>query len=124
MNKITLSFEILATIIAVALLQACGGVAVTPGTQCAMPTLAPPSKSGPAGNPITVAITTATKGAYLHWTDDGSEPGGSSGKGNLIKASSGPAPTVFGRTLKAIAFKAGLGDSPIAVGHYTSARHP
>lgn len=130
MNRNTLSFDTLAAIIACAILQACACTAVrqaapAPATQCAKPTLYPPSASGPAGASITVTITTATNGAYLRWTDDGTPPtGGSSGHGHVIKASSGPAPTVYGRTLRAIGFKSGFSDSPVAVGSYNSTRQP
>ena len=93
--------------------------------QCAQPTLTPASASGAPGSTIQVTIRTATTGAYLRYTLDGSTPtGGSSGHGTLIKAQSGsvPVPCVFGRTLKlqAIAFKPGLTDSAIAVGNYTA----
>jgi hypothetical protein len=120
MKKITLSFNVLAAIIAVTILQACASTAGL--TQCAKPTLTPASASGPEGNRITVTIATTTTGAYLRYTNDGSTPtGGSSGHGTLIAAQSGPVPVVFGRTLKleAIAFKSGLTDSPIGFGNYT-----
>jgi hypothetical protein len=113
MKKISLSFDVLAAIIAVTILQACAKTAIE---QCATPTLTPPSASGPKDAPITVMIATKTKGANLRWTDDGSKP--TSGYGKLIKAESGPAPTVFGRTLKAIAFEAGYSDSSVVVGEY------
>jgi hypothetical protein len=117
MKKITLSFNVLAAIVVATILQACAGKAVT--TQCAKPTLTPATETGPAGHSIVVTIRTETTDAYLRWTDDGTTPTcGSSGHGKLINASSGPAPTVFGRTLRAIACKAGLTPSPIAVGNY------
>src|SRR5438309_5861133 len=98
MKKITLSLNVLAAIVVATVLQACAGKAVT--TQCVKPTLAPATETGPWGRPITVRISTATMNAYLRWTDDGTTPScGSSGHGNTINASSGPAPTVFGRTL-------------------------
>jgi hypothetical protein len=119
MKKIILSFDVLAAIIAVTILQACASTAVTPATQCATPTLTPPSASGPAGTAVTVTITTTTTGAYLRYTLDGSTPtGGPSGHGKQITAASGNVVVVFGRTLKAIAYKAGLTDSSIAVGNY------
>jgi hypothetical protein len=117
MNRITFSFEILVSIIAAAILQTCQ---IMPLTQCEKPTLDPPGGSGPQGGKITVIITTKTIGAYLSWTDDNSIP--SPTHGNIIKAPSGPAPTVYGRTLRAIAFKTGLDNSPIAVGDYASTR--
>jgi hypothetical protein len=121
MKKITLSFDMLAAIIAVTILQACANTAGL--TQCATPTLTPPSGSGPAGSTITVTIATSTIGAYLCYTRDGTTPtDGSSPHGTVIKAQSGPVPVVFGRTLKlqAIAFKPGLTDSAIGVGNYSS----
>ena len=123
MEKIALSFATLAAVIA---MTACASTATTAGTaatQCAKPTLTPPD----AGNKITsvtVTIATATKGAYLRYTLDGSTPtGGSSGSGTEITASKGTVLVEFGvgprgMTLKAIAYKEGLADSPIAVGNY------
>jgi len=73
MKKITLSFEVLPAIIAVAILQACATTTTT--TQCAKPTLIPPLLSGPVHS-VTVTITTATTGAYLRYTIDGSTPTG------------------------------------------------
>ena len=124
MKKITLSFNVLAAIVVATILQACANTAVTPATQCKTPTLMPPSGSGPAGSTITVTIATETPGAYLRYTLDGSMPTcGSSGNGTTIPAQSGtvlvPIPTVFGRTLKAIACKPGLTSSDVAVGYYT-----
>ena len=113
MKKVTLSFNVLAAIIAVTILQACAKTAIE---QCATPTLTPPSKSGPRDAPISVMVATTTKGANLRWTDDGSPP--TSSHGNLIKAESGPAPTVFGRTLRAMAFEAGFSPSSVVVGEY------
>ena len=86
-------------------------------TQCATPTLDPSSGSGPAGQPLKVTIETTTPGAYLSWTDNPGCPP-SPTTGYIIQASKGVAPTVFGRTLKAMAFKTGLTDSPIAEGIY------
>jgi hypothetical protein len=115
MKKITLSLAVLAAIIAVTIPQA--GAA----TQCAKPTLTPPGASGTAKT-VTVTIATATTGAYLCYTLDGSTPtGGSSGHGTRIAARSGKVSFSFGakgKTLKAIAYKAGWVDSLIAVGNY------
>ena len=112
-------FEVLAAIIAVTILQACAATTTT--TQCAKPTLTPPGYSGTARN-ATVTIKTATAGAYLRYTLDGSTPtGGSSGHGTLIAAASGKVSFGFdarGKTLKAIAYKAGWANSLIAVGYY------
>ena len=115
MNKIIVSFAVLAALLAVTILQGCATTALT---QCATPTLSPSGGSGPGGDRITVKITTATVGAYLRWTDDGSIPTPS--HGTEIQAASGDAITVYGRTLRAIAYKAGLTDSPIAVGKYVA----
>jgi len=120
MEKIVLSFATLAAIIT---MTACANTADTAATQCAQPTLTPPD-AGNTTTSVTVTIATATKGAYLRYTLDGSTPtGGSSGNGTEITASKG---TVFvefgvgsvGTTLKAIAYKQGLADSLIAVGKY------
>jgi|SRR5215510_6129050 len=124
MKKITLSLELLAAIIVVTILQACAGAAGTAGTaamtttQCAQPTLSPPSVSGPVHS-VTVTIATATTGAYLRYTLDGSTP--TSSHGTLIPAASGKASFTFGapgKTLQAIAYKAGWVNSLIAVGEY------
>jgi hypothetical protein len=118
MEKITLSFAALAAIIA---MTACVGTAGTAGTQCAKPTLTP-SDASHAITSVTVTIATATAGACLRYTLDGSTPtGGSSGNGTQIAAASGTVSVEFGpggTMLKAIAYKAGLADSLIAVGNY------
>ena len=120
MEKITLSFAAVAAIIAMTIPQACVGTA---GTQCARPTLTPSDASN-AITSVTVTIATATSGAYLRYTLDGSTPtGGSSGNGTEIAATKGEVTVEFGvgprgTVLKAIAYKAGLADSLIAVGNY------
>jgi hypothetical protein len=114
-NVIYPAFAALAAIIAVTILQA--GAA----TQCAKPTLTPSGYSGTARN-ATVTIKTATAGAFLCYTLDRSTPtGGPSGHGTRIGAASGKVSFGFdarGKTLKAIAYKAGWADSLIAVGNY------
>ena len=122
MGKIALSFVALAAIIATTILQACIGTAPTSGeTQCAKPTLTPSDASN-AITSVTVKIATPTPGAYLRYTLDGSTPtGGSSGNGTQIAAASGKMSFTLGpreKTLKAIAYKPGLTDSPIAEGTY------
>jgi Chitobiase/beta-hexosaminidase C-terminal domain len=121
MKKIILSFEVLAAIIAMTILQACAATTTTATAQCAKPTLTPPGYSGTARS-VTVTIKTATAGAYLRYTLDGSTPtDGSSGHGTRIAAASGKVSFGFdarGRTLKAIAYKAGWANSLIAVGNY------
>ena len=121
MEKISLSFAAVAAIIAMAIPQACVGTARTAGTQCAKPTLTP-SDAINATTSITVTIRTATAGAYLHYTLDGSTPtGGTSGNGTEISAATGKVWFRLGpkeKTLKAIAYKAGLADSSIAEANY------
>ncbi len=117
-EKINSSFAVLATIIAVTILQGCAG---TPGTQCAKPTLTP-SDATHATTSVTVRIATKTAGAYLRYTLDGSTPtGGSSGNGTQIAAASEKVSFSVGpreKTLKVIAYKSGLADSAIAEGTY------
>jgi hypothetical protein len=132
MDKISLSFAALAALVA---MTACVGTAGTAAMQCAKPTLTPPDASN-AITSVTVTIATATKGAYLRYTLDGSTPtGGSSGNGTEITASKSTVLVEFGvgpvgTTLKAIAYKEGLADSAIAVGNYvyqppySATRHP
>src|SRR5215510_14556412 len=112
------SFAALAAIIALTIQQACVGTA---GTQCAKPTLIP-SDATRATTSVTVRITTATAGAYLRYTLDGSTPtSGSSGNGTEIAAASGKVWFTVGpqqKTLKAIAYKPGLADSSIAEATY------
>ena len=88
-------------------------------TQCAKPTLSPPAVSGPVHS-VTVTIKTATAGAYLCYTLDGSTPtGGPSGHGTKIAAASGQVTFGIGhKRVKAIAYKAGWTTSLIAVGEY------
>ncbi len=114
MKKITLSFNVLAAIVAATILQACASRWATQCV-CAKPTLTPSSANGPAGNTITVTIATRRRGLIcdtrsmvLHRLADHRLTA------RVIKSQSGtvpvPIPTVFGRTLKlqAIAFKAGM----------------
>jgi hypothetical protein len=65
---------------------------------------------------------TRTEGAYLRYTLDGSIPtGGPEGNGTQIEAASGKIELMVGpreKTLKAIAYKAGLADSPVAEATY------
>jgi Chitobiase/beta-hexosaminidase C-terminal domain len=114
MKKIILSFELLAAIIAVTILQGCAATTTT--TQCAKPTLTPPG--GTFGvRRVTVTIRTATTGAYLCYTIDRTTP--TSTHGNKILASSGQVTFGIGhKQLRAIAYKAGWTTSLIAVGDY------
>ena len=101
-------------IVVVMILLACAKTAME--TQCAKPTLTPPGGTGPAGQNITVHIETSTPGAYLRWTDVSPPPPQS--QWHTISAQKGDALTVYGRTLRAMAFKTGLTDSDIATGTY------
>ena len=120
MEKVTFPFAALAALIAI---TACVGKTGTVGTQCAKPRLTR-SDASHAITFVMVTIATATEGAYLRYTLAGSTPtGGTSGNGTEITASSGTVLVEFGlgargTTLKAIAYKAGLADSLIAVGNY------
>jgi hypothetical protein len=118
MEKISLSFTLLAAITLMTMLQACAGTA---GTRCAKPTLIP-SDATHATTQVRVMIATATEGAYLRYTLDGSVPtGGPSGNGTQIPAAKGSVLFTVGpreKTLQAIAYKEGLADSSIAVGTY------
>jgi Fn3 associated len=124
MEKITVLFAAVTAIIAMFMPQACVGTARTAGTQCAKPTLTP-SDASSATTSITVTIRTATAGAYLRYTLDGSTPtGGASGKGTEIAAAKGKVSFTLGpkeKILKAIAYKAGLTDSSIAEANYVYA---
>ena len=105
----------------------CAGVALTilsacekkeAVTQCATPTLTPSSKTGPAGQDIKVTIETKTLGASLSWTDDNTPP--IPNGPHTINGPKGDALTVFGRTLRAMAFKTGMQDSPVVEGVYSA----
>ena len=121
MEKITFSLAAPAATIAMTIPQACVGTARTASTQCSKPTLTP-SDATNATMSVTVRIETKTAGAYLRYTLDGSTPtGGPSGNGTQIAAASGKVSFPVGpreKTLKAIAYKAGLADSSIAEGTY------
>jgi RHS repeat-associated protein len=94
-------------------------------TATATPTATPPEQAAePAFNPdggiyfITqprnVAVSTTTTGANMRYTLNGTTP--TSTNGTLIASSSGTVsvtPTTEGRTLQAIAFKAGMSDSVV-----------
>ena len=118
MEKIKRSFATPGAIIAMTILQACAGAA---GMQCSKPTLTP-SDATRATTSVTVTIATKTAGAYLRYTLDGSEPtGGLSGNGKQIEAARGKISFTVGpreKMLKAIAYKPGLVDSPIAEATY------
>src|SRR5262245_46154344 len=117
-EKIASQSAMLAAIAVMAIQQACVS---TSSTQCAKPTLTP-SDAKSATTSVAVKITTATPGAYLRYTLDGSTPtGGPSGNGTELAASRGRIWFTVGsreKTLKAIAYKPGLEDSSIAIATY------
>ena len=102
--------------VAMMILSACSTVGIN--TQCATPTLNPPNGSGPGGQDVRVFIKTSTLGASLRWTDTSPPPPLS--QWQVIPAPEGYAITVFGRTMRAMAFKTGLADSPIVQGVYSA----
>ena len=121
MEKITLSSAAPAAVMAMMVLQGGAGGTVTTVTQCAKPTLTS-SEAGHAITSVRVTIATATPEAYLRYTLDGSTPtGGPSGNGTQIPVGKGKVMVNFGprrTTVRVIAYKAGLADSPIAEGNY------
>jgi chitobiase/beta-hexosaminidase-like protein len=103
--------------VALTILSACS---ILSTTDCETPTLTPAGGTYAAGSTIMVTIETKTVGAYLSWTDDGTQPTPTGP--HIIKAQIGHVPIrcVFGRTmrLQAIAFKPGGCVSPVASGDY------
>jgi hypothetical protein len=82
-----------------------------------LPQVAAPTFSPPAGtytSAQTVAITSATSGASIRYTTDGSTP--SETAGTLY---SSPVSISVTTTLKALAFKTGMTDSTVTTGVYT-----
>jgi hypothetical protein len=114
MKKISLSFQVIAAIIAVTILQVCAGTATA--ATCATPTLVPTTKSGLST--VSVNIATATTGAYLVYTLTDSQVG------VLIRNRTATVTITVprnGRTvLSVVAIKSGWHDSPTATGTYTN----
>jgi len=114
MKKITLSFQLMAAIIAVTILQVCAGTAAA-GT-CAQPTLTPAAGSG---SRVSVYIETATAGASLVYTLSGS-----GAIGGIIRNRTGTVSVtvpIHGTTaLSVVAIKSGWIDSPAKTGTYTN----
>jgi len=82
--------------------------------QVAIPAISPDGGTYPSNEPATVTITTATAGANIRYTLDGTTP--TETNGTLIAASSGTVSvtsTAQGTILKAIAFKTGWISSAI-----------
>jgi uncharacterized repeat protein (TIGR03803 family) len=84
----------------------------TPPPQVAAPAFTP--SAGTYGSAQNVTITSATNGATIRYTVDGSTPSESNG---FIY--SGPVSTIGTTILKAIAYKGGFTDSPATKGLYT-----
>ena len=107
-----------ATLKAIAFKTGNSNSTVTSGTYTInLPTTAAPIFSPAAGTYTsvqTVAITSSTSGASIHYTTDGSTPSASAGT-----LYSGPVSVGGTLTLKAIAFKTGNNNSAITTGIYT-----
>lgn len=88
------------------------------GTKCATPAMSPAGFTAPGRSTDVITISTATAGAQIRYTKDGSTP--TSSHGTLIAGTSGTA-TVAGNTntqLQAIAFKSGLVNSDVGSEFY------
>jgi len=81
-------------------------------TQVAAPVMDPPP--GDYMDPPSIGLTSATDGAAIHYTTDGSTPTSTTGTRYTGRITVGGTSA----TIKAIAFKAGLADSTVSVGHY------
>jgi hypothetical protein len=90
-----------------------GLVAKDAPNQVAAPVFNPPG--GRLTNGQAVAISTATVGAFIRYTTDGSLPTSTSG---TLYSSPPPFSLIKPMTLNAIAYKTNLADSPIASAHY------
>lgn len=86
-------------------------VSLTPPTEVEAPTFAAPS--GTYASTQSVTISTATSGATIRYTTDGSVP--TSGTGTVY---TGPVTVSATGTLKAIAYKTGMSDSQLSVATY------
>ncbi len=81
------------------------------------PVVAPVFSPASGAPPLSVTITTATGGATIHYTTDGSTPtetNGTTYPGTPVSISSSPT------TLQAMAFEAGFTDSPVTSATYSS----
>lgn len=87
-------------------------VPVPPQAPVATPTLDP--DGGAFNDYVDVVIATATPGASIRYTTDGSAPDASTGS-----VYSGPVRLTTTTTLKAIAYKAGMADSAVASATFT-----
>lgn len=91
-----------------------GDAAAEPAQAAATPSFDPPA--GTYTGSQTVTLSTATAGATIHYTVDGSEPTPSS------PAYMGPLQVSTDTTLRAVAVKEGLADSAVASAAYTIER--
>jgi hypothetical protein len=116
MKKVTLSFQVLAAMITVAILQACAATTTTGKSQCKTPTLNPSGVTDHVGDTITVRLKTDTLGAKVRYmlTGTTTTTGSTSSETGTVTFQI----EVFGRTLTATAYKPGWTDSPSKVGHY------
>jgi hypothetical protein len=89
-----------------------GGQESGGGSQVATPAFSP--ATGTYSSAQSVVISTATSGASIRYTTDGSNPTSSTGT-----IYSGPATVSSSLTLKAIAYKSGMTDSAVASADYT-----
>lgn len=92
--------------------QALSIVVSAGSSQVAAPVFTP--AGGAYGSPVSVALSTATSGAQMRFTTNGTNP--TSTTGTLY---SGPATVSSSMTVKAIAFKSGMLDSSITTAAYT-----
>jgi len=83
-------------------------------TQAAAPVFFPPPGSYLSGSMQNVTIVSATPGASIRYTTDGSTPTETSGV-----LYSGPVPISADTTLTAVAYGSGLTDSPVTSGNYS-----
>jgi len=83
--------------------------------RAAVPTSCPPE--GPVSPGTQVHLATTTDDAAIYYTTDGSEPGAANG--TQYTTSSIPQITSSPTTIKAIAIKDGMNDSPVATFEYT-----
>ncbi len=89
-------------------------------TTVATPTFNPIAGAYPLSDyPKSVIVATATSGASLSYTTDGSTP--SQTHGTIISSNATTISVPVGTTVKAIGFKAGLSDSAVATGAFTMA---
>ncbi len=87
------------------------------GNQVAAPTFSPPG--GSYGSPQSVTLASATSGASIRYTTDGSVP---SETGGILYT--GPISISSSTTLQAIAYESGMADSAVSSSTYSFPAHP